>query len=290
MSIYAIGNNSGSVGKTTTAVTVGVLLAQRGVRVRVVDLDPQANASTWLGWPGEATSPSVAEVLRARATIAEVEKPARVAVDIDDYGRPVYDGAVIENLTVVPAVRSTLDSLVVELAAQTGAVMNLQDALRVAPAVDVTLIDCPGSLNVLAVAAFLATVAEDNGGVITCVKPSGKETEGIPALQSELAGLERLYKDHVPLLAIVPCAVPGQGDIYVEQLAGLVEAFGERVTPPTRRRAVVDEAYTNYVPVPLMVPRTKQSREITADYDGVVDHLLGLGLLGGRVSAVGVRA
>lgn len=287
MGIYAVANNSGSVGKTTTVVSVAVLLAQSGLRVRVIDLDPQANASTWLGHP-ECEGVTVADVLRARATIAAVERPARRPVGVDEEtGMPEYaEDSVIEGLTVVPAVRSTLDALVVELPGVPGSVLHLQDALASAAAVDVTLIDCPGSLNVLVTMALLATAAEgseDVGsrGLITCVKPSGKEVEGLPALLKELHGVRRMYKEDVPLLSIVPCAMPPQGDVYREQLAGLQEAFGDVVAPAVRRRSVVDEAYTNFVPVPLY---GYKAREVTADYRAVVAHQQGMGLFSPRVA------
>lgn len=288
MGIYAVANNSGSAGKTTTTVSLAVLLAQQGLRVRVIDLDPQANASTWLGHPN-ADGKSVADVLRAHATIADAERPARRVSHVDpETGQPAYpDHAQIEQLTVVPAVRSTLDSLVVELASVPGSVLHLQDALASATPADVTFIDCPGSLNVLVTAGLLATAAEESGnpgarGLITCVKPSGKEVEGLPALLGELDGMRRLYKEDIPLLAIVPCAVPSRGDVYQEQLDGLHEAFGPIVTPSTRRTAVVDEAYTNFVPTPLYGYRAKS---VTDDYRAVIEHLQALGLFAAHVNA-----
>lgn len=288
MGIYAVANNSGSAGKTTTVVSLAVLLAHEGLAVRVIDLDPQANASTWLGHPN-AEGPTVADILRVNATIADAERPARRSAHVDpETGSPVYpEDSTIDNVTVVPAIRSTLDSLVVELASVPGSVLYLQDAIASAPSVDVTLIDCPGSLNVLVTAGLLATAAAGTdvpgeSGLITCVKPSGKEVEGLPALLGELEGMRKLYKENVPLLAIVPCAVPSRGDVYQEQLEGLRDAFGTQVTPSTRRTAVVDEAYTNFVPVPLYGYRAK---DVTSDYRDVVEHLQSLGLFTSREAA-----
>lgn len=276
MATYTVANNSGSVGKTTSVVTMGVLLAQRGLRVRVIDLDSQANATSVLGHP-DAGGKTVADVLRAEAMIAEVERPARKSVGVDEEtGLPIFDDDhVIEGVTVVPAVRSTLDRMVVEIAREPGAVLHLQDAVLAAEKVDVTLIDCPGSLNVLVTAALLATASDDVRGLITCVKPSGKEVEGIPALLDELAATRRLYKEDIELVSIVPCAVPPQGSVYEEQLESLTAAFGDMVTPVIRRRSIVDEAYTNYVPIPLYGHRAK---DVIADYNAVLDHQTGRGL------------
>lgn len=276
MGIYAVANNSGSAGKTTTVVTLATLLAEAKHTVRVIDLDPQANASTWLGHP-RADGPTVADVLRANASIVEAERPARLAVDVDEEtGQPIYsEDAGLSGISVVPAVRATLGSLIVELPADPGAVLNLQDALIDADPVDVTLIDCPGSLDVLVYAGLLATAAESSTvpgarGLITCVKPSGKEVEGLPDLLKELSSIRRVYKEDIDLLAIVPCAVPAQGAVYQEQLEGLQAAFGNRVTPGVRRRSVVDEAYTNYTPLPAYGYRGKDT---TDDYRQVIKHM-----------------
>jgi hypothetical protein len=182
--------------------------------------------------------------LREQATIAEVELPARLQVGETEDGQPVYE--LIPNLTIVPANRGTLDQLVVELPAINGGVIRLFEAVQADEGdVDIELYDCPGSLNVLVIAGILATSEEEDGvappgsfGVITCTKPAGKENEGIPA-------------------------VPHQGGVYDEQLEDLVDNYGDLVAPKVRRASIVDEAYTNYTPLPLYGYRAKV---VTDDY------------------------
>lgn len=284
MSTYTVSNLSGSVGKTTTVVTTAVQLAATGITVRVVDLDPQANASTWLGYPNIAGR-TIADVLRQQASIDDVSLPARMLQDFTDDGDPDYTdesghNVLIKNLTVVPAARSTLDKLMVELPAVTGGVMRLRDALEAATPVDVTLIDSPGNNNALVTAALIAASIDEESpsgswGVITCTKPAGKESEGIQALLKELAVIKKTFRIDIPLLAIVPCAVPATGAVYSEQMEYLQEGFGDRVTPVIRRSSIVDEAYTNYTPIPLYGYRAK---DISNDYAVVIDHMKRLGL------------
>nr|WP_256277780.1 ParA family protein [Mycolicibacterium grossiae] len=267
---------SGSVGKTTTVVTTAVLLAAAGLRVRVIDLDPQANASTWLGYPN-LSGTTIADVLRLEASVNDIERPCRATQYINDEGEPVYsdtDG-LIENLTLVPAARSTLDKLMVELPAVTGGVLRLRDALEDASPADITLIDSPGSNSPLVTTALIASSVEEGGqhgswGLITCTKPAGKESEGIQALLRELAIIKKTFRIDIPLLAIVPCAVPASGTVYREQMEDLLEGFGEKVTPTVRRSSIVDEAYTNYLPVPLYGYRAK---DVSHDYENVIAHM-----------------
>ncbi|MEX3645991.1 MULTISPECIES: ParA family protein [Mycolicibacterium] len=272
---YVFVSLAGSTGKTTTTVTLGTQLALGGLRVRIVDLDSQANASTWLGYE-DTHGRTIADILRNDATVAEVELPGRVVNGFDENDEPVFGE--IPNLTLVPARRSTLDRVMIELAADPGGVMRLRKALAEADPVDVTLIDCPGTMSTLVVSGILATSVSENAdnpaawGVIACAKPAYKESRGLPDLEAQLHILRETYRMDLRLLAIIPCVVPptNSGQVYIDQMEDLRDVYGELVTGGVRRSSVVDEAFVNATPLPLY---GRNAKLVNGDYKEVREYL-----------------
>jgi len=145
--VLTVANQKGGVGKTTTTVNVAAALALHGLRVLVVDLDPQGNASTALGLTHHAGVPSIYEVLIEGRALAEVVCPAPDLPGL--LGAPAtidLAGAEIELVSLV-ARESRLER----------ALQRYLDAQQAAgEPIDYVLIDCPPSLGLLTVNAFVA--------------------------------------------------------------------------------------------------------------------------------------
>ena len=145
--IMTVANQKGGVGKTTTAVNLAAALAQSGLTVLVLDNDPQGNASTALGVDHRAGTPSIYEVL------------------IDDLPmeKAVQESPEIPGLWCLPATID-LSGAEIELVSMVARETRLRTALdrylawRTAnglPDVDYVLVDCPPSLGLLTVNAFV---------------------------------------------------------------------------------------------------------------------------------------
>src|SRR3954471_7423110 len=134
----AIINQKGGVGKTTTAVNLGAALAHAGKRVCLLDLDPQAHATTHLGLEPDGKSPSMYDVLIDSRPLAEVRHQVE------------------ENLWVAPS-DINLAAAEVELAGVVGREVILRDLLLPDEgAFDFVFMDCAPSLGVLTLNALAA--------------------------------------------------------------------------------------------------------------------------------------
>ena len=138
--IFTVANQKGGVGKTTTTVNIAAAMAMGGLRVLVIDLDPQGNASTALGVE-HRDSAGVYEVLMGDTKISEVIK--KVA------GFPVLD-CVSSNTSLANAEINLVSMVAREL--------QLKSAIEeISANYDYIFIDCPPSLGLLTINAFAAT-------------------------------------------------------------------------------------------------------------------------------------
>ena len=166
--VYAIANQKGGDGKTTTAVNVAACIAEAGYATLLVDIDPQANATVGLGLPKDS-EPSIYEVLTGEATAREAVIETEIA-----------------NLSVLPS-HPDLAGANVELPREPGSEQRLREAL--APLrEDYTyiLLDCPPSLGPLTVNAL---VAADR--VIVPVQTEYYALEGLAGLLDTLGLIQR---------------------------------------------------------------------------------------------------
>jgi chromosome partitioning protein len=174
MKIVAVANQKGGVGKTTTSVNLAAALAEKGKRVLLIDLDPQANASSALG----------VEVVEGRSLLGALTDEAGSGSLGDQVQATVY-----ENLWIIPA-ELDLAGCEIQLAADANRLVRLRSLLETyragKPEIDLVLIDCPPSLGVLMTNALAAAD--------TILVPLQCEYLALEGLAKILGMIERIKK------------------------------------------------------------------------------------------------
>jgi chromosome partitioning protein len=145
--ILTVANQKGGVGKTTTTVNVAAAMAMHGLRVLVIDLDPQGNASTALAVPHHAGEPSVYEVLVEGEPLSSAVHAVEAIPGLDCVPATIdLAGAEIELVSLV-ARESRLQRALTAL---------LRDVESAGQRYDYVFVDCPPSLGLLTINAFVA--------------------------------------------------------------------------------------------------------------------------------------
>lgn len=170
--IFTISNQKGGVGKTTTVVNLGAALAKSGARVLVIDLDPQGNASTALSVEHREGTPSVYDVIVNDKELEDVIQKS-----------PEFHG-----LFVIPA---TIDlaGAEIELVSMVAREQRLSRALNRfldEYDIDYVLIDCPPSLGLLTINAFVAATE-----VLIPIQCEYYALEGLSQLLKNIQLIER---------------------------------------------------------------------------------------------------
>lgn len=203
--VIAVLNQKGGVGKTTSTINIAAGLAKNGSSVLVIDVDPQANATSGLGIEKQHVAQSVYDVLAGGATIKST---------IVDSG--------IDNLHIVPAV-TALAASEQELVSQEHREMVLKNAL-VGLQYDYVFIDCPPSLGLLTINALVAA-----DSVLIPVQTEFYALEGLGLLMQTIQQVQAGLNPQLQLLGVLMTMVDTRNALSGQVIEEVKKHFGEYV-------------------------------------------------------------
>jgi chromosome partitioning protein len=253
--VYAIANQKGGVGKTTTAVNMGACVAGDGKQTLIVDLDAQCNATVALGLAKD-TTPSSYDCLIGEVSVAEAARPAGP-----------------DNLWIVPA-HVDLAGAAVELPRTSGYETRLRDGLGpVRSRFSYTLLDCPPSLGPVAVNAL---VAADR--VIVPVQAEYLALEGLVQFLDTVRLVQRQLNPALEMAGVVLTMYDDRTRLSRDVERELREHLPGRVFKTVVPRSVrVAEAPSYGIPVSEHDPKSTGSRA----YRDLADEVVALGVADG---------
>jgi chromosome partitioning protein len=222
--VYSFANQKGGVGKTTTAINLAACLAEAGERALVVDLDPQANATSGLGMRANGTS---SYDLLDGVPLSELAKETR-----------------FENLYLVPS-KPELAGAAVELSQREDGDRYLAQALEHAEGFDFVLLDCPPSLGPLTVNALAAS-----DRVIVPVQTEYYALEGLAQLVQSINLIKARLNPRLEIAGVLLTMADGRTKLSADVEAEVRRHFGDLVFAAVVPRSVrVAEAPSHGLPV-----------------------------------------
>ena len=211
--VIAFANQKGGVAKTTTTLNLGVALAEKGLRVLAVDLDPQGNLTMSQGWNPDEIDRSMFDVLVHRLPITEIVRSNELDVAVSSID---------------------LAGAELALASMIGRERALEKALMpVRESYDWILVDTPPSLGLLTINAFVASA-----GVIVPVQTEYLSLRGLVQLENTLQMVRDNLNPEVAIIGIVPTMYDKRVTHSREADEILRENFGDLVYNTRIRKTV----------------------------------------------------
>ena len=233
--IVAVVNQKGGVGKTTIALGLAAAASYRGARVLVVDLDPQANATSGLGvWEPTTTVDAALEADRA-GSVRELTVPSGWPVP-----NTAADGAVPPD--VIPSSPALAAREPVLANDPVGAQDRLQLALE-GNSYDLVIVDCPPSLGLLTVNGLFAA---DRALIVT--EPGAWACDGVAEIQRTISRIAS-RRNGRPAVAGIAVNRLGRTRDAKYWYGQLIEQYGAEVLTPVHLRAAMAEASAQSLPI-----------------------------------------
>ena len=234
--VVGIVNQKGGVGKTTTAINLSACLALEGLRVLLVDCDPQANASSGLGIARDDDRHSVYDVLVGHADAEQVILPTE-----------------IDNLSVLPGSKN-LTGATVELVNADDRALRLRRALEpLKDKYDLVLLDCPPALDLLTLNVLSAA-----NSLIVTMQAEYFALEGISELISTLERVRAAFNPDVTIEGVLLTMYDDRTNLAQQVTHTLREYFKERLYNTVIPRNVrLAEAPSHGKPVALYDARSR---------------------------------
>ncbi len=207
MKRIAVINQKGGVGKTTTTVNLGAALAQRGYKVLLLDMDPQANLTVHVDKRPDLESNTLTNLLVEDTPLQDLVQPTA-----------------LPNLFVVPS-DTSLAGVEQVLANRIGRETILREALEAFPAAssfDFVLFDCPPSLGVLSANAL---VAADH--VVIPMQAEYLSLQGMAKLMEVIQLVQKRLNQQLKIACVLPCMLDARTNLSTEVLREIDAHFGQ---------------------------------------------------------------